>query len=98
MTREIILINEQLNDDELDAVSGGTFIPHEFLDVYYERAGIKIVNHFWKKDEFWYNGKNIGHEKATAVALYFHHNKKFPNSVEQAVSWRKNCYDIYDID
>ena len=84
--------DEMLTDDELDGVAGGTFTPNKLSRVTYEVAGIKIVDHFFAKDEFWYKGENIGHDKATAVGLYFKYNKKLPETADDAVHWYENDY------
>jgi len=84
--------DEMLTDDELDKVAGGwyTFGVFSTEREYYEQAGIKIVENYLSADEFWYKGVDIGHSKATAVALYFKvHNDTLPNSVEEAVEWEK---------
>ena len=84
--------DEMLTDDELDNVAGGwyTFGVFGTSREYYEQAGIKIVENLFSADEFWYNGVDIGHSKATAVAIYFKvHNDTLPDSVEEAVKWEK---------
>ena len=75
---------EQLTDDELDKIAGGTFTRNDFSDGFYNACGIKVVGHFFKKDEFWYKGKDIGHDDANAVVTYVAAHQKQPKSLEDA--------------
>ena len=80
---------EQLTDDELEQVAGGTFTPNDFTKDTYEVCGIKVVEHFFAKDEFWYKGKNIGHNDANAVVTYVAAHQKQPENLEQARAYYK---------
>ena len=81
---------EQLTDDELEQVAGGTFTPNDFKPDVYNACGIKVVGHFFKKDEFWYKGKDIGHDDANAVVVYVAKYQKEPESLEDARKYYKD--------
>ena len=89
MAEEDKFADEKLKDEQLDGVAGGTFWPNKLHRKTYEAAGIKVVDNFFYKDEFWYKGENIGHDKATAVALFYENNKTHPSSIEEALKWEK---------
>ena len=80
---------EPLTDDELEQVAGGTFTSNKFKPEVYEACGIKVIGHFFKKDEFWYNDKDIGHNDANAVVAYVAKYKKQPENLEQARAYYK---------
>ena len=58
---------KELNLNELEKVNGGTFTLNYYWQNEYEEAGIKVVTHFIEKDEFWWNGENIGEKGANSV-------------------------------
>ena len=60
----------ELNQKDLEEVSGGTFTLNYYWKSEYEEAGIKVVTHLIEKDEFWWKGENIG-EKAANSVVYF---------------------------
>ena len=83
---------EKLSDEELEKVAGGTFTPNDFTKNAYEDCGIKVVEHFFAKNEFWYKGKDIGHDNASAVVAYVAGNQKHPENLEQAREYYKDFY------
>ena len=83
---------EQLTDDELEQVAGGTITRNAFDDETYRLCSIKVVKHFFAKNEFWYKGKDIGHYDASAVVAYVAGNQKHPESLEQARAYYKDFY------
>ena len=52
---------DELNENELDSVNGGTFTPNKFDERIYNQAGLRTDYHFWAKDEFFIRSKD-GHE------------------------------------
>ena len=70
---------KELNINEMEQVSGGTFDDNKYKDAEYEAVGIKIVSHWLAPNEFWWKGKNIGHTKANAVVLFNRHNGRQPH-------------------
>jgi len=85
-------INEQLEnltDEQLEQVAGGTFTPNYLPRVTYTNAGIRVIDHFFAKDEFFYRDKPVTHEEATAIAIFYRENKTHPSSIEFAVKWEK---------
>ena len=60
----------EMNPEELRNTAGGTFTANLYPNSDYEEAGIRVVKHFIDKDEFWWNGENIGHYNANAVTYY----------------------------
>ena len=74
----------ELTVEELEQVSGGTFWPNSYHKNEYADAGIRVVDHFFACDEFWWNGKDIGHEDANAVVYFYQQKGRVPESVEEA--------------
>ncbi len=60
----------ELNLNDLERAAGGTFTLNHYWRHEYEAAGIRVVTHFFAKDEFWWNGENIGEKGANSV-VYF---------------------------
>ena len=83
---------EKLSDEQLEQIAGGTFTPNDFAKNAYEDCGIKVVEHFFAKDEFWYKGKDIGHDKASEVVAYVAGKQKDPENLRQA---REYYIDLY---
>ena len=80
---------EKLNTEELDQVAGGTFTPNVYSVEEYKTAGITCVTHAIEKDEFVWNGNNIGHYNANAVTLFHKINGHEPTTVDEAVAFRE---------
>ena len=74
---------------DLEKANGGTFTPNKYATDEYENAGIECITHFIAKDEFWWNGEDIGFENADTVMYFFEKNGFAPASLEQAVSFRR---------
>ena len=55
----------KLMPEELEKAVGGTFTLNDYWQHEYEEAGIKVVNHFIEKDEFWWNGEISGKKALT---------------------------------
>ena len=64
------LNNAELNQEDLENATGGTFTLNYYWRSEYEEAGIKVVTHFIDKDEFWWKGENIGEKGADPVVYY----------------------------
>ena len=60
----------ELDQKDLEKVTGGTFTLNYYWRSEYEDAGIKVVTHFIDKDEFWWNGENIGEKGANSVVFF----------------------------
>ena len=84
---------ENLTDEQLEQIAGGTFTPNEFDYDVYDACGIKVIGHILKKDEFWYKGKDIGHNDANAVVAYVAKYQKHPENLEQA----RKYYEQYSL-
>lgn len=64
---------ERLDDDNTGSVSGGFLIGDKHLTKTYKNAGIKIIKHTWKSNEFVINSTNRKISKSDAnkiVDLY----------------------------
>ena len=81
----------KLNPEDLEKVVGGTLNWNYYWRHEYEEAGIKVVSHIIAKDEFWWNGENIGHKGANSV-VYFTAVKGYaPASLEESIPfWDEN--------
>ncbi len=55
---------------QLEKVVSGTFTLKYYWQHEYEETGIKAVTHFIEKDEFWWNGENIGKKGANSVVFF----------------------------
>ena len=78
--------------EEMAQVTGGTFFPNTYFKSEYEDAGIEVVGHLIDKDEFWWNGSNIGLDNADAVVVYKMKNGREPDSVEEALRFQKRLH------
>ena len=81
------MMNRELTMEQMEAVVGGTFTPNLYSVHTYKDAGIKVVRHFIDKDEFWWNGENIGHYNANAVTYYKLAFGYVPATVDDAVRY-----------
>ena len=79
--------NKELNPEELKPAAGGTFTWNFYKKQEYESFGIKVITHFFKKDEFWWNGKDIGEKGANSVVYYNRIKHCAPGSLDEAVSF-----------
>ena len=77
--------------EELEKVVGGTFTLNYYWKSEYEEAGIKVVTHFIDKDEFWWNGENIGEKGANSVVFFTAVKGRAPLSLEESMPfWDAN--------
>ena len=71
--------------EDLEAAVGGTFNSNNYSESEYADAGIRVVTHFFARDEFWWKGSNIGHKNANAVVMFCKKNGgQQPASIEEA--------------
>ena len=56
----------------------------------YASVGIKVTAHVFAFDEFWWKGKNNGHDNANAVYFFKKEKGRMPDSVEEAVGYKKS--------
>ena len=76
---------------DLEKVVGGTFTLNYYWRQEYEEAGIKVVTHFIAKDEFWWNGENIGEKGANSVVYFTAVKGRAPSSLEESLPfWEAN--------
>ena len=81
----------ELNQKDLEEVSGGTFTLNYYWKSEYEEAGIKVVTHFIDKDEFWWKGENIGEKAANSVVYFTAVKGRAPSSLaESLLFWEAN--------
>ena len=81
----------KLMPEDLEKVVGGTFTLNYYWQNEYEAAGIKVVTHFIEKDEFWWNGKNIGEKAANSVVFFTAVKGYAPGSLEESMPfWDAN--------
>ena len=81
----------KLNREDLDKVVGGTLNWNYYWRSEYEEAGVKVVSHIIEKDEFWWNGENIGHKGANSVVYYTAVKGTAPGSLEESMPfWDAN--------
>ena len=102
MTDEKILDNEKfseevLDDEELEQVAGGTFTPNRYGIKNYKRAHIKVVKHFFAKNEFWWKGQDIGHDNANAITFFYNKTRKHAETLEEALQFRDDHYWDYHL-
>ena len=74
---------------DLEQVAGGNFFPNAHSESEYASVGIKVVTHILAFDEFWYQGKNIGHDHANAVFRFKKDKGRMPDSVDKAVLYQE---------
>ena len=81
----------KLTPDDLEDVVGGTFTLNYYWRSEYEEAGIKVVTHFIDKDEFWWNGENIGEKGANSVVFFKAVKGRAPGSLDESMPfWEAN--------
>ena len=73
---------------DLEQVAGGNFFPNAHSESEYASVGIKVVTHILAFDEFWYQGKDIGHDHANAVFEFKQDKGRMPDSVDEAVRYQ----------
>ena len=100
MTEEKIIDNEKfseevLDDEELEQVAGGTLTPNRYGIKNYKRAHIKVVKHFFAKNEFWWKGQDIGHDNANAITFFYNKTRKHAGTLEEALQFRDDHYWEY---
>ncbi len=83
----------KLNMNEMEQASGGTFNDNAYKDHEYANAGIRIVSHLIARNEFWWNGQDIGHDGANAVVYFCQNNNgRQPASVEEATAFKREAH------
>ena len=82
---------KELSAEELEQVSAGTFDHNKYRDCDYANAGIGYVYHLIARNEFWWNGSNIGHDNANAVVFFCQANGgRQPASLEEAIRFKND--------
>ena len=80
-----------MEPEELEEAVGGTFTLNYYWQHEYEEVGIKVVTHFIDKDEFWWNGENIGEKGANSVVFFTAVKGRAPSSLEESMPfWDAN--------
>ncbi|MBR1807134.1 MAG: hypothetical protein IJ774_12225 [Selenomonadaceae bacterium] len=74
---------EQLTDEQLDQVAGGTFTPNKYSERMYNEVGIETNYHFFGKDSFFIkdeHGDNhsITYEQANWAVEYWARTNLYP--------------------
>ena len=83
--------NAELNQEDLEKASGGTFTLNYYWKQEYEEAGIKVVTHLIEKDEFWWKGENIGEKAANSVVFFTAVKGRAPSSLAESLPfWEAN--------
>ena len=81
----------ELMSEDLEAAVGGTFTLNYYWQDEYESAGIKVVTHFFERDEFWWKGENIGEKGANSVVFFTAVKGYAPASLEESMPfWNAN--------
>ena len=80
---------KELNGEEMEQASGGTFDRDQYKQSQYEAAGMTYVYHTIAPNEFWWNGTNIGHACANLVVEYFQDHGRQPASLDEARSYAR---------
>ena len=81
----------ELDQKDLEKADGGTFTLNYYWQHEYEEVGIKVVTHFIDKDEFWWNGENIGEKGANSVVFFTAVKGRAPSSLEESMPfWDAN--------
>ena len=79
----------ELNINEMEHASGGTFDDNLYLDSEYASVGISIVSHWIVPNEFWWKGQDIGHDKANQVVMFSRKNGRQPSSFDELLDFGK---------
>ena len=94
---------EEIVDEQLQEVNGGTFDPNMYSEEVYNKHGIKTDYHFFEKDEFWVwcnatnSWKPISYEQANEIIqlegayMYCGYGKMSWETYQ----WLKSEYDNY---
>ena len=82
----------ELNLNEMEQASGGTFNDNKYKDSEYANVGIRIVSHLIARNEFWWNGQDIGHDQANMVVQFCRSVGRQPLSLEEAIDFIKKPY------
>jgi len=98
MTNAVELMENEIEMSQLDVVAGG-FAGYNPIhkEAVYNAHGIKTSWGLLKKDEFWYRGKSIDGDTATAIVYHLHknglnslNNMTVDNAIATATSTKAN--------
>lgn len=79
--------NTELKQEDLEQASGGTFNDNRYSDSEYASVGISVVSHLIARNEFWWNGQDIGHDNANMVVRFCKENGRQPSSLKEAFDY-----------
>ena len=86
----------ELNQEEMEKASAGTIGGNVYEDHEYVNVGINCVHNLIFRDEFWWNGKDIGHDDANAVVYFCRNNNgRQPASVEEATAFQRAAHQRF---
>ena len=83
----------ELSMKDLEMVNGSSFLPDQFTELEYGCCGIKVVNHFLKPNEYWWQGEDIGYFGAEKVMCFTTRKGRQPYSMEEAQEFINRLYD-----
>ena len=75
--------SRELSMDEVEQVTGGTFLSNKYENAEYAEAGITVEKHTILKDEFIWKGQHLNHSDANAVVAFYRKNGRAPASLAE---------------
>ena len=81
-----------IKTNELEKVSGGSFIPNCYTKIEYATCGITVIDHVIAPDEFWWQGGRITCSDADRVMKFAIDHGRQPFSLSEA---RNYCSSIH---
>ena len=83
LREENLTPDRELSMDEIEQVTGGTFLPNKYENAEYAEAGITVVKHTILKDDFIWKGQHLDHGDANAVMAFYRKNGRVPASLAE---------------
>ena len=75
---------KQLSVDELESVTGGSFLPNSYSVEEYRACGIMVFKFMLEPDIFYWRGEKISSYSANKIMVFIEENGCQPDSVKQA--------------
>ena len=80
-------MTKELKANELEHVSGGSFIPNNYSDEEYRDNGILVFNNIITPDLFFWKGEQINYANANHVMQFIEANGRQPDSLDEAEAY-----------
>ena len=82
----------ELNTNEMEYISSGTFLPEAYSELEYGCVGIRVVKHTFLPNEYWWQGKNIGFMDSVKVVDFTANKGRQPYSMEECQAYINEKY------